>query len=351
MLLRRSRRLSCTSKRLRRRFSAEKTTDEKASEVAKEGFPTVKKYSPIWVPAVVLIVIAVDIINNENHRDVIEDIAPSYVNFVREYHGFSDEDMAKKQRVKKTILSESEPVSVLIELTSGATHIEANVDGRQPYGDLYLAMQQKYRTEGDIQQISFADSDSGALSSSSMVEELEKPSEEEAGYHVVPIAGHPLQRSLWDYNAGSSISSRIGSTNSSNSNSSTSSGELSSDVLMRPFENITGTLMASWRAYKKVENKNRLLVKDRDVPQASTQMSSSSGGASRGAKDTSNFTRMMQANEAKNTIASLQQRILELKQERRLGSRDIDDIETDIRSANAEITRLQRTFLNWFYWF
>ena len=353
----RSHHLNRTSKWLRRQFSAEKSTDEKASEVAKEGWPTLRKYSPIWVPAVVLIVIAVDIINNEYHRDVVEGIAPSYVNFVRQYHGFSEEDMVNKQRVKQTILSESEPVSVVIELTSGATHIEANVDGRQSYGDFYMAMQQKYRTEGDIQQISFVDSDgSGVQSSSGTVQEMEKTSDEEAEYHVIPMTGHPLQRNLWDYNAGSSISSSIGSPNSSNStssstSSSTSNGALGRDILMRPFENITGTLLGSWQTYKKVENRNRLLLKDRDIPQTGNKMSSSSGGGSRGTKGTSNFTRMMQVNEAKSTIASLQRRISDLKQERQLGSRDIDDIEMDIRSANAEISRLQRTYLNWFYWF
>jgi len=233
----------------------------------------------------------------------------------------------------------------MVELTSGASHLEENVDGRLPYGDLYRTLAERYSTEGGIRQITFLDSSTReeALSSGShAVAATATASDEEegsAGADVVPAAGHPLQRNMW---AQDRAVGRAGP--------STSRGAPAlwgREMLMQPFEDVTGTFLTQWHAYKKRENPHRLLLRDRHTRGSSAAPHAAAAGA--GGKD--KYARMMEVNEVKATIASLQRRVFDLKQERRQGTRDIDDIESDIARTQREITHLQRTYLNWFYYF
>lgn len=50
-------------------------------------------------------------------------------------------------------------------------------------------------------------------------------------------------------------------------------------------------------------------------------------------------------------VDSLEARILELKAEKRFGTREIDQIEGEMKDMRNEITRLRRRYLNYFYYF
>lgn len=50
-------------------------------------------------------------------------------------------------------------------------------------------------------------------------------------------------------------------------------------------------------------------------------------------------------------IKSLEMEIGVLEQERRLGSREIDAVDSEIRARRQEITNISRKYLNYFYYF
>lgn len=51
---------------------------ETMTQVSKEAWPSIRKYSPIWIPAMLAVVVTVDVCNNTYHRTVIESYAPPY---------------------------------------------------------------------------------------------------------------------------------------------------------------------------------------------------------------------------------------------------------------------------------
>jgi hypothetical protein len=50
-------------------------------------------------------------------------------------------------------------------------------------------------------------------------------------------------------------------------------------------------------------------------------------------------------------VAELEEKVVRLKAEKRLGVREIDSIDSDIKEATNEITLLRRKYLNTFYYF
>ena len=50
-------------------------------------------------------------------------------------------------------------------------------------------------------------------------------------------------------------------------------------------------------------------------------------------------------------MADLEGKVVRLKAEKRLGAREIDLIDNDIKEATDEITQLRRKYLNTFYYF
>ena len=102
------------------------------TQLEKEAWPTLKKYGIAAVPILAFLVTSVTIINNANYRYVLEDITPSYgmfpcylfepggqnyfnyvfsstcpVQFIRDYYGFSDEDLDERRRIKNMIQEQS----------------------------------------------------------------------------------------------------------------------------------------------------------------------------------------------------------------------------------------------------
>ena len=315
-----------------------------------------KKYSPIWVPIVVFVVVSVDIINNTYHREIIENVAPSYVDFVRQYHGFDGEDLKEKNRIRRTIAAQSEPFSVVVELTSGASHVEEHVDGRQSYGDLYQSLKNKYSTEENIMQITFSDNNVNSSEDVSERQQIEQQqvleNEQKCCGHsgIVSMSGHPLQRTLWHNETAANSSS------SSNRVKLNRNHQFSRDMMFDSYDDITGLYLSHWKTYKKIENSQRLVIKECHIPN-NTQHDSIDKTNNNNTTNNNNNTRndrihrMMKINDAKMNIRSLQERIKQLNQERQQGTRDMDDIEMDIREAQKEIIQLQRTHLNWFYYF
>ena len=62
-----------------------------SSEATSEGFPTLKKYAPIWVPVLSFGLMNIWIINDPSVRAIVENFLPSYIEFLRMKIGFDDE--------------------------------------------------------------------------------------------------------------------------------------------------------------------------------------------------------------------------------------------------------------------
>lgn len=354
-----------------------------------------KKYSPIWIPILIGIIVTVDIINNENHRENIEKICPPYVETVRKYIGFEDEDPEEINRVKQTISAQLEPVDVLIELSSGARVIQESVDGNLRYGDFYRTMQSKYSSEGWIRNITFMDKHDNVFkdldfsgTNNFIIDsgnEIRKYNGVEIEYIVAPMINSPLGRSLWDTdihtddNINSSSSNPDGKKNSkslnskrldSSSKSSNSGGKAANTwssslfgisggdrircdkgMILERYNDYTSSIMSDWKKYKKVENINRLLI--RGDSSSSSSGSQQSNTAKRGdvSSDRATLTKMMAVTIAKQTIVSLEKRIEVLKNDRRRGVREIDEIDAEIKGLKNEIISLRRKHLNYFYFF
>eukprot|EP01036_Dinobryon_divergens_P029537 gene29538-38652_t len=71
------------------------------SEFIKDNSKVLKIVAQIiLVPVSLLSVVAIDIINNSNHRNILEKLSPSYVQFIRSHYGFVDEDVDEINRAK-----------------------------------------------------------------------------------------------------------------------------------------------------------------------------------------------------------------------------------------------------------
>lgn len=90
------------------------TTEEKAAEVA--SFIKPKHY--LWiVPLVSLGVVTTVVVNFRQAKDWVESVAPGYIDHVRRFVGFKEEDIDEDTRVLETLLSNSQPVDVRVSLT------------------------------------------------------------------------------------------------------------------------------------------------------------------------------------------------------------------------------------------
>jgi hypothetical protein len=365
--------------------------------VSKEAWPTVKKYSPVWIPVLVAIVATVDIVNNSNHREIIENVCPPYVELVRKYIGFEDEDPEEINRVKQTISAQLEPVDILIELSSGARIVQESVDGNLRYGDFYRTMQSKYNSEGWIRNITFMDRqdivfkelDLSGFNDSSIDSgnKVRKYNGVEIEYKVAPMINSPLGRSLWDTDVHTDTNTSSPSSSSSNpdrkkninskqldcglksSNSGGKSGKTTwssslfgisggdsircdKEMILQRYDDYTSSIIFNWKKYKKVENINRLLI--RGDPNSSSSSGQQSQTAKRGdtvSSDRATLTKMIAVTNAKQTIVSLEKRIEVLKNDRKRGIREIDQIDTEIKGLRNEIILLKRKHLNYFYFF
>lgn len=66
----------------------------------------------ILVPLALSFLGAVDIINNVSHRRAVESVIPLYVELIREYYGFSDEDpkTLDDEQLMQTFLTTRKPL-------------------------------------------------------------------------------------------------------------------------------------------------------------------------------------------------------------------------------------------------
>lgn len=91
------------------------TTEEKAAEVA-SSFIKPKHY--MWiVPLVSVGVVTTVVVNFRQAKDWVESVAPGYIDNVRRFVGFKEEDIDEEVRVLETLLSNSQPVDVRVSLT------------------------------------------------------------------------------------------------------------------------------------------------------------------------------------------------------------------------------------------
>ena len=67
---------------------------------------------------IIINVLIVLVINNEKVKIWTEKYLPSYIKFIRDYHGFELEDLDEDNRIKNTIMNQMKPVNIGIKLLS-----------------------------------------------------------------------------------------------------------------------------------------------------------------------------------------------------------------------------------------
>jgi hypothetical protein len=125
----------------------ELTTDEKAAEIGKEAMPWFQKYAILIVPSVAFCLVSTDIIINPNHRELLEEYLPAYVDFVREKHGFDDEDLVEKTRVNYVQYVHSQPVDLVVKFNNRPDLRISDVDGNQPLSSLQTLIRSRLMGE------------------------------------------------------------------------------------------------------------------------------------------------------------------------------------------------------------
>jgi len=72
----------------------------------------------VWiVPLVALGVVTTAVANSNRFKTFVEGVSPEFVDIVRKYVGFPEEDIDEDARVKRVLLSNSQPVDVTVTLT------------------------------------------------------------------------------------------------------------------------------------------------------------------------------------------------------------------------------------------
>jgi len=72
----------------------------------------------VWiVPLTAIGVVTTAVANSNSVKTFVESLSPEYVDFVRKYVGFPEEDIDEDARIKRVLLSNSQPVDVTVTLT------------------------------------------------------------------------------------------------------------------------------------------------------------------------------------------------------------------------------------------
>eukprot|EP00600_Ochromonadales_sp_CCMP1393_P006286 CAMPEP_0174963352 /NCGR_PEP_ID=MMETSP0004_2-20121128/5283_1 /TAXON_ID=420556 /ORGANISM="Ochromonas sp., Strain CCMP1393" /LENGTH=345 /DNA_ID=CAMNT_0016211969 /DNA_START=90 /DNA_END=1127 /DNA_ORIENTATION=+ len=337
-----------------------KNSDDKERE---QKWEQRKKVLPfVVVPLVALISVTTDIINNIYHRRTLEEYAPLYVQAVRDYYGFDDEDPVEMARIKFVNEEEMKPVDVVAQLRDGTTISLNSVEGGTSIDELCdrVARETKHDCSGgDVfsrNGLLFQDSpSSGKIFTNSTAEEESPKQASEAldgeGFtQVSAVWRHP---SLWD--------SSLSSTDSHNSGATALNvGTGYRSLLQEYAKNIKRPLHANLLYARYIDYLSEFMgdlttytayggnigpiinsqAKKRPVRYPIVGVSSLAPKV-----DTDKLFAIQR-------ISDLERRLKELEEEKRSGGyREIDAIDADIRRQRVEISALRRKYVNYFYFF
>ena len=102
-----------------------------------EGFPTLRKWAPIWIPATLAFSISTLVVNSSSIRGKIEAYFPSYVQLLRENYGFSDEDKEEREFYFAACEYQSRPQNILVHSVERGVE-KIRVDGSTSTGDIQI---------------------------------------------------------------------------------------------------------------------------------------------------------------------------------------------------------------------
>jgi hypothetical protein len=299
-----------------RKFSTELNTEEKTAAIAKELKKSkwLHRYGVIVFPSTFLVLLTTVVVNSKYSKEVVEEYFPSYIDFVREYYGFDEEDREELNYVKHALQAQQSPVNVLVTLDNREKIQVADINGSMSYGSLEQQLIGKYGKS--IHDISFEDSPSTTtpiLPISPSAEYNESIKSTIATLNLVP--------SMWDHHAYKELNLS------------------KNEIDMSNITNFAGSFMYGIHIYLKIKATYTL-----GVLHKYTQVSS---------KVNQNLKKNLELDEAKARKQYYENLIKELNIKLRTSSAEmsVDDIHEGIRDAKENITKLNRRYFNWFYYF
>ncbi len=299
-----------------RKLSTELSTDEKAVAIAKElkSKNWLKRYGIIVFPSTFLILLTTVVVNSKQGKEIVEEYFPSYIDFVREYYGFDEEDREELIYVKKALHTQQLPVNVSVTLENKEKVELTGISGLMSYSALEHQVVEKYGKS--IHDISFLDSPtttSAVLTESKSTQQNDSLKSTIATLNLVP--------SMWDHYAYKELN--------------LTKNEIDVDSIT----NFTGNWMYGIHIYSKIKATYTL-----NVLHKYTQVSG---------KINQNLKKNLEISEAKTKKQYYENLIKELNMKLKMSSTEmsIDDIHQGIRDAKENITKLNRKYFNWFYYF
>jgi hypothetical protein len=359
------------NKQQKRLLSTEKKIiDGKIAETTKvaeaEGMSFYIKYAPIIAPAVIYICTTTLICTTPYYRDIIEGYLPKYVEWVRGYHGFDDEDENDRIRVMRTIESEKESSDIIVLLNNGVSIEYNNIDGQSSYQEFEKSVLESNR-DASIANISFKDQINNIVPNNDRDKDNNNNNDLDININYMndddDDVSHTLlesKSSLWDQ-----IDENIPNNTSNDSKVDTKntygSGKLwflqdksndniflenyITDAFLRRYQNFVLYTLGGYKRYQMGSNTNSygnvqcsIIIKNNESK--NKNINSNSNDVKKELVDSVNLK-----------INNFQKEIERLEIEKVNGKREIDDIENDVKIIKTEIITLQRKYLNYFYFF
>jgi hypothetical protein len=342
--------------------------EHRATEVGGGLVKWFKKYAIILVPGTFFTILTVDIVNNVNHRNFIEKLSPSYVDLVRKYHGFDDEDFPEKKRLEFLNSFYDNNFILRIQLQDGSSE-ELVVSGRQSVLQTVRNALQSSASERNISQTE--------LLCSSMVEVVDGPLASET--YSVGAESPTVESMLGDPTFNEFADLRASASSSEAFINSHWTPHLSADyrqalgMRFRFFENLVFRPYVCIQSYLALgtpglfpfsygQQQTTTSTSRSSQMQPSSSQSSMSFFSSTNSNNNTSQPNAMNASaassssekdqeraQAKLQVENLELEIKQLEEQKRLGFRDMDTVNEEIQSKRQEISRLRRKYLNGFF--
>jgi len=287
---------------------------EGTAKIPKKRMDRVHLAGYILSPFVAIGAYTVWIINDKEVRRFTNNYFPAYVQAIRRYYGFSDENPSEKIRIIKTLEEENRPVKVKVTFSDNDSREAFISSSSQSYAQFVI---DTTITHGaSIKSIDFYDDD-----------------------QVFDGLPCPEPSGIW--------------TSSSSSSSSSSQDQNMDDFTFLPSEyNYRDSLWSERAQWRVVPNKEQSTYsKDAFIARCVQNI----GQAIRISNSflIEHQIRDKDIIQAKisQRMEALQDQLQVLEKEKSMGIREIDSIEREITEAKKEMRELKRRYVNFFYYF
>lgn len=343
------RRISRNQSRIfhRRRLSNQsgQSTEDKANEAGKSFWETAKQYKFLAIPTAVFLVVSIDIINVQDHRYWLEEVAPWYVDFVREHYGFKEEDSDERRWRKVMRNFYTIPMEIVVRVGQK----EIVLSDQDPQATAFDILE-KLKRDGAIENGSDSSSSSRSVYCSPLIQfpdrseglDLPYDREDRLAFENKRIERKREYILSPSFLINSSWYSRV----LDHSSEKTRSNPLSRFLMN--FDNYLGNFLGGLDSYCECNNDISI------IPYKLNEDSSSD----RSRKAQSRRSTQKQVNSkdvlkqvALEKIKALEYRITVVENERNIGKRDIDSANQEISDLRKEITSFRQKYVNSFYFF